>query len=165
MPDVIEQDEITITEAELAARAERLGVEYPQAAQQATVERVLQFINESDNESDLKRISRLSRRKLRDMGVIPRPKPQKKPNAFKRFIARLGTESAPIVFTAFITLPLVVWGSYLLLKDIGFFSPNHCPPSCSGDHLIVLAVISSLSVLFVYLTYAILRKFFLKLRP
>ncbi len=164
MPEAIEQDEIILTEAELAARAERLGVEYQQAAPQVTVDRVLQFINASDNQTDIKRISRLSRKKLRDMGVIPRRKPEKKPSKFRRFISRLATESAPIVFTLFVTTPLVVWISYLVLQDLGFF--RMCPGiKCNIEDLIFLTITSVFSALFIYLSYGLLRKFFLKLRP
>ena len=164
MPEAVEQEEIILTEAELAARAERLGVEFPQSAEPMNVDRVLRYINESDNDSELKRISRLSRKKLRDMGVIPRRKPEKKPSKFRRFISRLATESAPIVFTLFVTTPLVVWISYLVLQDLGFF--RMCPGiKCNVEDLIFLMVTSVLSALFIYLSYGLLRKFFLKLRP
>ena len=162
MPDVTEQEEIILTEAELAARAERLGVEYPQAVPEVTVDRVLQFINASNNQTDLKRISRLSRKKLRDMGVIPRQKPEKKPSKFRRFISRLATESAPIVFTLFITTPLVVLIAYNLLEDNGFF--RICPGAKCDDELIFLMVTSVIASMFIYLSYGLLRKFFLKLR-
>jgi len=164
VPDAVEQEEIILTEAELAARADRLGVELSQSAAPMNVERVLRYINESNNQQELKRISGLSRKKLRDMGVIKRRKPAKKLSVIKRFFSRLGAESAPIVFTIFAVIPLVGWTAFLVLKELSFF--KMCPgPYCDADALIFLMVTSVLSSLLIYLSYGLLRKFFLKLRP
>ena len=82
MPKAVEQKKIKITKAslqkresdaktveEFAVMAEHLGIPLP-----ATMRSVWEFINQSENARELILINRLSRRKLKGMGITIRRK-------------------------------------------------------------------------------------------
>lgn len=62
-----ESDALTVQE--FAAMAEKLGIPLP-----ATMRSVWEFINQNENARELILINRLSRRKLKDMGITIRRK-------------------------------------------------------------------------------------------
>ena len=86
MPDAVQQKSIKITKAQLkkmesdaltveefAIMAEDLGIPLP-----ATMRSVWEFINQNENAKELIIINRLSRLKLKEMGITIRKK--KRPN-------------------------------------------------------------------------------------
>lgn len=158
-------EEITITQAELAQRAERLGVEMPageQTAPQVSAEHVLQFIRESDNQEDLRQIAIQSRDRLREMGVLP----PKRNGWFDRFVSRLAVEAVPILLTILVMVPVAAFGVWSVvngLVKLGIFSAT-CPAVCDATSLIALAVTSGIAFLLVSWVYVTSRRFFLAAR-